>query len=66
MGTVLPSDEHSNGYWVVGSHMVHVVNNPGVLGLQLPETLASTAGGEDFWKLQSRNVWFTQGWELLV
>ena len=29
----------------------------GVLGLQLPEILASTARGEGFWVFESRNAW---------
>ena len=32
-----------------------------VFELQLPETLASTAGGEGFWELQSKNTCVTQG-----
>ena len=36
------------------------LDNPGVLGLQLPETTASTAGSEVFWGLQSNNTWVTQ------
>ena len=30
---------------------------PDVLGLQLPEILASRDGGEGFWELQSKNIW---------
>ena len=36
-------------------------SNWGVPGQQLPETLASTAGGQGFWELQSKNTWVTQG-----
>ena len=32
-----------------------------VFELQLPESPASTAGGEGFWELQSKNTWVTQG-----
>ena len=34
--------------------------NPSVLGLQLPDTTASTASGESFWELQSKNIWITR------
>ena len=40
--------------------------NPGLLALQVPETLASTVGGEGFWTLQSKNTWVTQAWEHLI
>ena len=37
------------------------LGSPEVLGLQLPEIPASTARGEGFWELQSKNIWRTQG-----
>ena len=42
-----------------------ILDNPGVLGLQLPETLAWTVGGEGFWELHSKNIWVTHCWESL-
>ena len=33
---------------------------PGVLGLQLPETLVSTVSDEGFWELQSKNCCVTK------
>ena len=36
------------------------LGSPDVLGLQLPEILASTASGEGFWELQSKNIWGAQ------
>ena len=30
---------------------------PDVLGLHLPEILASRGGGEGFWELYSKNIW---------
>ena len=30
---------------------------PDLLGLQLPEILASRGDGEGFWELQSKNIW---------
>ena len=49
------------GGGLVGSARPVVPNlgPPDVLGLQLPETPASTAGGEGFWELQSKNTWLT-------
>ena len=41
------------------------LGNPGVLGLQLPEILATTESGASFWELQSKNAWVTQGREIL-
>ena len=38
-----------------------ILGYSGVFELQLPETLASTVGGEGFWELQSKNTWVTQG-----
>ena len=37
--------------------VVTKLETPEVLGLQLPEILASTAVGESFWELQSKNIW---------
>ena len=37
--------------------------NLDILELQLPETLASTVGGEGFWELQSKNTGVIQCWE---
>ena len=42
--------------------VVLTLGNQGIFGLQFSETLASTAGGEGFWELQSKNTWVTQGW----
>ena len=33
------------------------LGSPDVLGLQLPEALASTANGKGFWELQFKNIW---------
>ena len=33
------------------------LGHPGVLGLQLPEILASAANGEGFWEFSSKNIW---------
>ena len=50
-------------HWAVDAPLVwsrSVVLNlgpPDVLGLQLPEILASGGGGEGFWELQSKNLW---------
>lgn len=40
--------------WTGGSLSL---GNPGVPGLKLPETLAATAGGGDFWTFQSQKTW---------
>ena len=37
--------------------VVSSLRSPKVLGLQLPEILASTASAEGFWELQSKNIW---------
>lgn len=37
--------------------MFPVLTNADVLGPQFPKTLASTAGFEGFWELQSNNTW---------
>ena len=36
------------------------MGNQDALGLQLPETTTSIAGGEGFWEWQSNNIWATQ------
>ena len=38
----------------------------GVFELQVPETPASTAGGEDLREWQSKNTWVTYGWKSLI
>ena len=30
---------------------------PDVLRLQLPEAIATTSAGQDFWELKSKNIW---------
>ena len=43
------------GIW--WSVVVTKFGSPDVLGLQLPEILASTASGEGFREFSSRNIW---------
>ena len=42
------------------------LDNPGVLGLKLPEAFTTSCAAWGFWELQSRNTWFTQAWEPLA
>ena len=40
-----------------GPTVVPNLGRPDVLGLRLPEILASKGGGEGFWELSSKNIW---------
>ena len=46
--------------------MVRNLGSPDVLGLQLPEILASTTSGEGFWEFLIHGYLGTQGWEELL
>ena len=39
------------------SAVVPNLGPPDVLGLQLPEAFTTTSDGQDFWKLNSKNIW---------
>ena len=39
------------------------LGHPDVLELQFPEAFTTNCAGWDFWELQFKNTWVTQGWE---
>ena len=37
--------------------VVSNLGSPDVLGLKLPEAFSTSSAGQDFWELQSKNIW---------